>query len=100
MLTRKLCTLAAAAACLLAPAVAQGKTRFTVRGAGFGHGVGMSQWGAYGYASKGTGYRDILAHYYSGTALGTGAPTTVRVLLRSGERVAHFSGARAAAGKV
>src|SRR4051794_5016297 len=100
MPTRKLLTAAAATAALLTPAVAEGKTRFTVRGAGFGHGVGMSQWGAYGYASKGTGYRDILGHYYSGTSIGTGAPTTVRVLLQSGQGVAHFAGARAAAGKV
>ena len=41
-----------------------------VKGHGFGHGVGMSQYGAYGYAEHGKGYRFILAHYYSGTTLG------------------------------
>jgi stage II sporulation protein D len=100
MPTRKILTLAAAAACLLpcAPG-AQAKTRLTIRGAGFGHGVGMSQWGAYGYAMHGADYRSILAHYYTGTSLGTAAPTTVRVLLLDGERLVHFSNARAAAGK-
>lgn len=34
---------------------------------GFGHGVGMSQYGAYGMAEKGYDYKKILSHYYSGT---------------------------------
>ena len=36
-----------------------------VSGFGAGHGVGMSQWGAYGLAKKGMNYRQILNHYYS-----------------------------------
>lgn len=36
-----------------------------IRGKGFGHGVGMSQWGAYRMAQAGYDYRDILRHYYS-----------------------------------
>lgn len=40
---------------------------FTV--SGFGHGVGMSQYGAAVMAAEGAGYREILAHYYPGTAL-------------------------------
>jgi stage II sporulation protein D len=40
-----------------------------VRGAGFGHGVGMSQYGAYGQALQGREYRQILAHYYTDTEL-------------------------------
>jgi stage II sporulation protein D len=38
-------------------------------GRGFGHGVGMSQWGALGMAQKGDTYERILQHYYRGTAL-------------------------------
>ncbi|MFF2092579.1 stage II sporulation protein D [Paenibacillus sp. NPDC058174] len=34
---------------------------------GYGHGVGMSQWGANGMAKTGVKAEDILAHYYSGT---------------------------------
>ncbi len=38
-------------------------------GAGYGHGVGMCQWGAQGMALEGKSYRDILAHYYPGAEL-------------------------------
>ncbi|WP_457570660.1 SpoIID/LytB domain-containing protein [Desulfovulcanus sp.] len=36
-------------------------------GKGYGHGVGMSQWGAQGLANQGQNYRQILNHYYPGT---------------------------------
>ena len=38
---------------------------------GYGHGCGMSQWGAIGYARNGWGYQDILLHYYPGTTITT-----------------------------
>lgn len=50
-------------------------------GHGWGHGVGMSQWGAYGYALHGWSAAQILQHYYPGTALGRDAPLDVRVLV-------------------
>ena len=34
---------------------------------GFGHGLGMSQWGSKYYAQDGMSYKAILRHYYSGT---------------------------------
>ncbi len=37
-----------------------------VEGRGFGHGVGMSQWGAYAMALQGRSYDQILRHYYRG----------------------------------
>jgi stage II sporulation protein D len=40
-----------------------------VDGRGYGHGLGMSQWGARGLAARGHNYQQILAHYYQGTAL-------------------------------
>ncbi len=53
-----------------------------IAGAGDGHGVGMSQDGALGFAQHGYSYQAILAHYYTGTALGqVPAKTRVRVLL-------------------
>ncbi|MFI5005082.1 MAG: SpoIID/LytB domain-containing protein [Solirubrobacterales bacterium] len=53
-----------------------------IQGAGDGHGVGMSQEGALGYAQHGYSYEAILAHYYTGTTLSTApAETKVRVLL-------------------
>jgi stage II sporulation protein D len=83
---------------LLAPS-AQAGVRWVVLGHGFGHGVGMSQYGAYGYAKHGKGYRFILAHYYRGTTIGTlPGPRAVRVLLDTESSVA-FSGATAACGR-
>lgn len=43
----------------------------TLFGHGYGHGLGMSQWGAKTMAEQGQLYSDILAHYYDGTVLGT-----------------------------
>jgi stage II sporulation protein D len=42
-----------------------------VVGRGWGHGVGMSQWGAEGLARRGASYADILNHYYTGVSIGT-----------------------------
>ncbi|MEO0407100.1 MAG: SpoIID/LytB domain-containing protein [Cyanobacteria bacterium P01_A01_bin.135] len=44
-------------------------TSFTFVGRGYGHGVGMSQWGARGMADQGYGYDSILGHYYQGVSL-------------------------------
>lgn len=44
-----------------------GNFSFTTRG--YGHGVGLSQWGAKAMAEQGADYADILAHYYPGTQL-------------------------------
>lgn len=57
-----------------------------VSGHGWGHGLGLSQWGAYGYAKHGWTYDRILAHYYSGTTLGPARVATVRVLLSSAKK--------------
>lgn len=42
---------------------------FVVSGRGFGHGLGLSQWGAYGLALRGYSYQQILGHYYQNAAL-------------------------------
>ena len=54
---------------------------FVFSGHGWGHGVGMSQYGAYGYALHGATFQQILAHYYPGTTLGPAPGTKFRVLL-------------------
>ncbi|MGH2821139.1 MAG: SpoIID/LytB domain-containing protein [Actinomycetota bacterium] len=41
-----------------------------VLGRGWGHGTGMSQWGAHGMAERGASHEEILTHYYSGVELG------------------------------
>ena len=53
---------------------------FVIKGAGFGHGHGMSQYGAYGAAKKGLSWKQILGFYYPGTTLRTlSASTTIKV---------------------
>jgi stage II sporulation protein D len=49
------------------PVVAPKSGSFTVRGSGWGHGWGMSQYGAYGAARQGLSWPRILAFYYPGT---------------------------------
>ena len=48
--------------------------QFVFKGGGFGHGVGLSQWGAKDMADKGLGAKDILAFYYRGAELTALAP--------------------------
>jgi SpoIID/LytB domain protein len=64
---------------------------FTFYGAGWGHGLGMSQYGAYGLALEGWGYRRILRHFYRGTEVGTAptSPSKLRVGLVQGEHTVH-----------
>jgi stage II sporulation protein D len=57
------------------------RTTIVLTGHGWGHGLGMSQWGAYGYAKHGWTYDRILAHYFAATTLGSAPIATVRVLL-------------------
>lgn len=57
---------------VLGPAVStvryeSGAFCFTTKG--YGHGVGLSQWGAKALAEQGQNFADILAHYYPGTSL-------------------------------
>jgi stage II sporulation protein D len=95
---RVLLGVAFATAALVVPAMARAASTFFIRGGGNGHGIGMSQYGAYGYALRGKSYQWILAHYYQGTKLGRTDPgQVVRVLLQTG--TAAFAGATEAAGK-
>jgi stage II sporulation protein D len=80
-------------AALAVPAAADAATRNVVRGAGWGHGIGMSQYGAYGYALQGSGYRGILAHYYSGTSLVSTSQRSVRILLQPDDPYIRVRGA-------
>ena len=61
-----------------------------MRGAGWGHGIGMSQWGAYGYAQHGANHREILSHYYRDTQIGSAPAGAVRVLLQANRPVIYF----------
>ena len=85
-----LATLAAAGIGLvgLAPSAsaagfADGQVHLT--GHGWGHGRGMGQWGAYGYARAGWSGEQIVAHYYSGTVLADVPDQSIRVRLDSSD---------------
>ena len=85
----------------LVPAAAA-RADYVIDGRGFGHGVGMSQYGAYGYALReGRDFRWILGHYYPGTSVGRAATARMRVLLRDtrAPKVCGATAARDAAGR-
>jgi stage II sporulation protein D len=83
---------------VLVPA-ASASVAWVVRGHGFGHGVGVSQYGAYGYALHGKDYRFILAHYYQGSTISqVEGPRIVRVLVDISPGDIGFSGATSACG--
>jgi stage II sporulation protein D len=89
VMVRRIGSVAAACAALLAAAVpAQASTLYTILGHGYGHGIGMSQYGTLGYALHGYSDDRILAHYFSNTTPGM-APSGVveRVLLESNRTV-------------
>jgi stage II sporulation protein D len=64
---------------------------FVLSGHGYGHGVGMGQWGAQGYALQGYAYEQILAAYYPGTTPGRTSVTSIRVLLADGRKTLTIS---------
>jgi stage II sporulation protein D len=81
-------------ALLLAPAAASADV--VVDGRGWGPGVGLSQYGAYGFALReGRDHRSILAHYYSGSGYDRAPATRMRVRLKRA-RSPKLSGATAA----
>lgn len=90
-------SLLAAAGGASAPA-ASADVDWVVRGAGFGHGIGMSQYGAYGMAREGWSHQRILRHYYRGTELGSAPGRPVRVLLQASDPYVRFRGVTRASG--
>ena len=83
---RSIVLLGALVALAHAPAAAAGEPVVVVNGRGWGHGIGLSQWGARGFAEHGWGYARILRHYYPATKLGPAPVRQVRVLLADGRR--------------
>ncbi len=75
------------------------EAKWVIRGGGFGHGIGLSQYGAYGFAQHGRDYKQILHHYYRHTTIGKVKGSKVKVLLTSGVSSVYFSGARKACGR-
>ncbi len=59
----------------------------TITGRGFGHGIGLSQWGAEERATAGQSHRTILAFYYPGTTIGKAPDRDVRIFLAERPRL-------------
>jgi stage II sporulation protein D len=78
-----------AVSCFAAPAGSGALLMFS--GHGWGHGIGMSQYGAYGYAQHGWTFQQILAHYYPGTTPGTLPAPAIRVLLADRKKTLTIS---------
>jgi stage II sporulation protein D len=98
-LARAAAALAALASLAAFAPAANAGVSWVVHGRGFGHGVGMSAYGAYGFALQGKSYRFILGHYYSGTTIGAlPGPRVVRVLLDISPGDVGFSRATSACG--
>jgi stage II sporulation protein D len=68
---------------------------FLISGHGYGHGVGLGQWGAQGYALQGYTDDQILAAYYPGTVAGQTTETSIRVLLANGKKTLTISSRKA-----
>ena len=92
-------TLLTAILLVVLAAPANAAVRHVIRGAGFGHGIGMSQYGAYGFALEGRDYQGILAHYYRGTRLSSAPSRPVRVLLQPNDPYIRVRGATRVGGR-
>jgi stage II sporulation protein D len=101
LLARAAAALAALASLAgFAAAPAGAAVSWVVHGRGFGHGVGMSAYGAYGYALHGKSHEFILGHYFIGTTIGAlSGPRVVRVLLDISNGDVGFSAATSACGE-
>ena len=84
---------------VLPQAPASAATTFRFYGSGYGHAIGMSQYGAYGMARAGKSGTEILTHFYRGTSVARPAsrPATIRVGLVQG---ATAIGVKATGGSV
>ena len=75
------------------PSAAAAPSAFTIHGAGYGHGIGMSQYGAHGMALRGYAAGRILSFYYGGAkAESVSLPDTIRVGLLQANRDPSIGG--------
>ena len=78
---------------LVCGSVAHAADTFRFHGSGYGHGIGMSQWGAYGLSQRGWSHRRILTHFYSRTRVvrSSALPKKLRVGLTGGRSTIHLT---------
>lgn len=85
-----LCTALSLNGVLLDSPQASAQESFAFTGGGWGHGIGMSQWGARGFAASGWSHQQILTHYYQGTQVSTRTVSDdLKVLI--GEKTGSFT---------
>jgi stage II sporulation protein D len=90
---RAAAALVALTGALAAAGPAAAEVTFRFEGRGFGHGVGMSQYGARGAALAGLGPEKILKHYYRGAVIANEARTNVRIRIGESRASARVGGA-------
>ena len=78
---------------VLSPATGKAADTFTFYGSGWGHGLGLPQWGAYSLALKGWSQQKILKHFYKGTTVGgaPSSPSKLRIGLVQDKRGIHVT---------
>jgi stage II sporulation protein D len=89
----RVATLTVAIVALTCTGTAGAAERWSMRGAGWGHGIGLSQWGSYGYAKQGADYRAIVDHYYRDTQIAVRDGGVVRVLLQPNRSTVYIRNA-------
>jgi SpoIID/LytB domain protein len=84
---------AVSAALFPAASARAGEHATTFYGSGWGHGLGLSQWGAYGLATEGWTSTQIVTHFYSGTKVSKIAdpPGDIRIALATAEDALHLT---------
>jgi stage II sporulation protein D len=91
---RRFLTLTALSLALALPGAAASQVSFVFTGFGWGHAIGMAQYGSYGFAQNGWTYDQILVHYYTGTTIGPASAKKIRVLLAAGRKAVEVSSDR------
>ena len=90
---RSLALVVAVSAALFPAVSARAGDPTTFYGSGWGHGLGLSQWGAYGLATQGWSSTQIVTHFYSGTRVSKIAdpPGDIRIALAAAQDVLHLT---------
>src|SRR5258708_1096713 len=93
-LLKLLATSALVSTITAAPALASSSALYRIQAPGWGHGIGMSQSGADGFAAHGMTGEQIITHYFTGTVVAPApatAATSVRVRLTTGADTARVT---------
>lgn len=72
--------------------------KWKLKGGGYGHGIGLSQYGAEGMARHDKNFREIIKHYYTGVEIEKAKTRSIRVLLQASKSSVQVKGATRASG--